>query len=51
MQVYIAGDRADFRAEASDLVREHAGGWNLDSIIPVVVVVAQRIREVENGRF
>ena len=51
VEVHIAGDGANFRSEASDLVCEHAGGRNLDRIIPVVVVVAQGIREVQDGHL
>lgn len=40
MQVYIARDRSDLRAESGDLVGQHTGGRDLDRIVPVVVVVA-----------
>ena len=48
MEVHIAGDGADLGAESSDLVREHAGRGNLDGVVPVVVVVAQGVREVQD---
>ena len=51
VEVHIAGDGANFRSEASDLVCEHAGGRNLDRIIPVVVVVTQGVREVKDGHL
>ena len=46
MEVHIAGDGADFRTEAGNLVCEHAGRGDLDGIVPVVVVVAEGVREV-----
>lgn len=49
MQVHIAWDGTDLGTEASDLVCKHAGGRDLDGIVPIVVVVAQSVREVENG--
>ena len=46
VQVHVARDRADLRAEAGDLVGQHAGGRNFDRVVPVVVVVAERVSEV-----
>ena len=40
MEVHIAGNCANFGTEAGDLVCEHARRRDLDSIVPVVVVVA-----------
>lgn len=51
VEVHIAGDRANLRTEASNLVCKHAGRWNLYSVVPVVVVVAQGIREVQDGHL
>lgn len=51
MEVHIAGDRADLRAEPGDLISQHAWGWDLDCIVPVVVVVAKGIREVQDGHL
>lgn len=51
VEIHIAGDCADLRAEASDLVCKHAGGWNLDRIVPVVVVVAEGVCEVQDGHL
>ena len=51
VEVHIAGDGANLRAEAGNLVCEHAGGRNLDRIIPVVVVVTQGVREVKDGHL
>jgi hypothetical protein len=48
VQVHVRRDRPDFRAEASDLVGEHAGGGRLDRVVPVVVVVAQSVCEVQD---
>ena len=48
MEVHVGGDGADLAAEPGDLVRQHAGGGRLDRIVPVVVVVAERIGEVED---
>ena len=48
MQVYIRGDRAHLGAEARDFVREHARRRSLDRVIPVVVVVAERVRKVQD---
>ena len=48
MEVHIAGDGADLGSESSDLVCEHARRWNLDGVVPVVVVVAQGVREVQD---
>lgn len=51
MQVNVSGNGTDLGAESCNLVSKHAGGRNLDSIVPVVVVVAECIGEVENGRL
>ena len=51
VEIHIAGDRADLRAESGDLISQHAWGWDLDSVIPVVVVVAESIREVQDGHL
>ena len=51
MEVHIAGDGANLRTEASNLVCEHAGGRNLDRIVPVVIVVAQGVCEVQDGHL
>lgn len=51
MEVDIAGNRADFGAETSDLVCEHARGGDLDRVVPVVIVVTERVREVEDGHL
>lgn len=48
MQVYVRGDRAHFRAEPCNLVRKHAGGRRLDRVVPVVVVVAESVSEVQD---
>ena len=51
VEVDVAGDRADFTAEASDLVGQHAGCGDLDGVVPIVVVVAQCISEVQDGHL
>ena len=51
MEVHIAGDGANLGAEAGNLVGEHAGGRDLDRVVPVVVVVAQGVREVQDGHL
>ena len=48
MKVEVGWDVADLAAIDSDLVGKHAGGRNLDGVRPVVVVVAERIGEVED---
>lgn len=49
VQVYIAWDGTDFGAEACNLVSEHARRWDLDGIVPIIVIVAERIGKVEDG--
>lgn len=48
MQVHIAGNRAYFRAEAGNLVCKHARCWNLDRVVPIVVVVTKSVGKVQN---
>jgi len=48
VQVHIAWDRAYLRTESSNLVGQHARGGDLDCIVPVVVVVAKRVGEVQD---
>ena len=48
MEVHIAGDRADLGAEASNLICKHAGSWDLDGVVPVVVIVTKRVGEVQD---
>ena len=49
VKVHIAGDGSDLGSEASNLVGKHARCRDLDRIVPVVVVVAESVSEVENG--
>lgn len=51
MQINVAGNSTHFGTEASDLVGEHAWGRDLNCVVPVVVVVAKRVGEVENSHF
>ncbi len=48
VEINIAGDRAHLAAEASDLVGQHAGSGDLDGVVPVVVVVTERIGEIQD---
>ena len=48
MQIHITWDRAYFRTESSNLVGQHARGGDLDCIVPVVVVVAKGVGEVQD---
>ena len=49
VEVDIAWDRAYVRAVARNLVREHTGRWDLYCVVPVVIVKAQGVREIQNG--
>lgn len=51
MQVDIAGDGAHFGAESGNFVGEHARGRDLDRVVPIVVVVAERVREVQDSHL
>jgi len=46
VEIYVARDRANFTAEASDLVSQHAWSGDLDGVVPIVVIVTKRISEV-----
>ena len=48
VEIHIAGDGANFGAETSDLVSKHAWGRDLDGVVPIVVIVTERVREVKN---
>ena len=48
MEIHVAGDGANFRAEASDLVSKHARSRDLDGVVPIVVIVTKRVSEVKN---
>lgn len=51
MEVHIAGDGTDLRAEASNLVCQHARSRDFDRVVPVVVIVAEGVREVQDGHL
>jgi len=51
VQVHIRRNCANLRPEASNLVCKHAWGRDLDGIVPVVVVVAQGVREVQDSHL
>ena len=46
MQINIGRDRTYLRAEASNFVCQHARRRGFDRIVPVVVVVAERVGKV-----
>ena len=48
VEVHVAGDCANFRAETSNLVSQHAWSRNLNGIVPIVVIVTERVGEVKN---
>ena len=48
MKFEVGWDVADLAAIESDLVGKHAWSRDLDGVRPVVVVVAERIGEVED---
>ena len=49
MQVDITGNGADLRAEACNLVCEHAWSGDLNGVVPIVVVVTEGVGEVKDG--
>ena len=51
MEVDIRWDSTDFGAEASNLIGEHTRRWCLDCVIPIVVVVAESVSEVQDGHL
>jgi hypothetical protein len=51
VEVHIRRNVSDFATIDCDFVCQHARGWDLDRISPVVVVVAESVREVENRVF
>jgi len=51
VQVHVRWNCANLRPEASNLVCKHAWGRDLDGIVPVVVVVAQGVREVQDSHL
>ena len=51
VKVHIARDGTNFRSEARNFVCKHAGSGDLDGVVPVVVVVAQGVREVQDGHL
>lgn len=51
MQLDVRRDCTHFAPESGDLVGEHARGRNFDRVVPVVIVVAERVREVQDGHL
>jgi hypothetical protein len=51
MEVHIRRNVSDFATVDCDFICQHARGWDLDRVSPVVVVVAEGIGEVENRIF
>jgi hypothetical protein len=49
VKVNIWWNVADLAAIDSDLISQHAWSWDLNGIWPVVIIVAERIGEVQNG--
>jgi len=49
MEIQIGGNVSNLATIDSNFISQHARGWNLDRVSPVVVVVAKGIREIENG--
>ena len=48
VEINVAGDRTDLAAEASNLVSQHAGSGDLDGVVPVVIVVTERVGEIQD---
>ena len=48
VEIHVAGDGANFGAEASDLVGQHTWCGDLNGVVPIVVIVTKRICEVKN---
>lgn len=51
MEVHVGRNVADLTAVNSNLVCEHARRRNLDRVRPIIIIVAQSVREVEDGIF
>lgn len=48
MEVYVGRYRANFRSESGNLICKHAWSGSLDCIVPVVVVIAQSVGEIQD---
>lgn len=48
MEVDVGRNSTYFGSETGDLVGEHARSGGFDRIVPIVVVVAQSVREVQD---
>ena len=51
MEVHVRRDVSDFATVDGNFISQHARSWDFDRVSPVVVVVAEGIREVENRVF
>jgi hypothetical protein len=51
VQVHIRGDSSDLASKPSNLISQHTRSRRLDGIVPIVVVVAQGVGEVQNGHL
>ena len=51
MEIHVTWDIANFTAINSNFICQHTWGWDLDRVGPVVVVVAEGVRKVENCVF
>jgi hypothetical protein len=49
MKVHVVWDVSNFTSVNSNLIGKHARCWDFDRISPVVVVVAERISEIQNS--
>ena len=48
VKVHVAGYSANFRAEASNLVSQHAWSGDLNGVVPIIVIVTECVCEVKN---
>jgi len=51
VEVHVARDRSNFGSESCDLVGEHARSWDLNCVVPVVVVVTKRVSKVQDSHL
>jgi len=51
MKVDVWWNRANFASESGNLISQHNWSGYLDRVVPIVVVVAEGVSEVENGFF
>ena len=51
MEIYVGRDCTNLRPKSGDLVGKHTRRRSLDSVIPIIVIVAQSVSEVQNGHL